>query len=186
ALMGFGLVLLGMIHTKTGDELPLEDIGMPMVKRYDGIEDLAAIREIQEENREGFVIRFEDGLRVKVKFEEYVRLHRIIAGITARVIWEYMKEGAAMEALLEQVPDEFYKWVKAVQADLRSEYNAIDELCQKEHKSFETRKEAAEYFLAETTYPAIQFKMLDGRPYDEIIWKLIYPEHATPFMQEEG
>ncbi|MEM1009354.1 MAG: RNA ligase, partial [Myxococcota bacterium] len=34
------LVLLGIVETSTGKELPLEDIGFPLVQRYDGLKDL--------------------------------------------------------------------------------------------------------------------------------------------------
>jgi RNA ligase len=36
---------------------------------------------------EGFVVRFKSGLRAKIKYAEYVRLHRILTGISERDIW---------------------------------------------------------------------------------------------------
>ena len=36
---------------------------------------------------EGFVLRFQSGIRAKVKYSEYVRLHRLLTGITQRDIW---------------------------------------------------------------------------------------------------
>jgi RNA ligase len=36
---------------------------------------------------EGFVLRFADGTRVKVKYAEYVRLHRLMTGVTERDVW---------------------------------------------------------------------------------------------------
>lgn len=180
------LVLLGIFETRSGREQALQDIGLPLVQRYDGLKDLDAIRTMQDSNREGFVIRFASGLRVKVKFEEYVRLHRIISGVSARVIWEYLQEGSEMEALLERVPDEFYRWVKGVQTDLKARYAEIEATARAEFRTFPTRKEAAEYFLAQCTYPAVLFKMLDARPYDPIIWKMIRPEHQTPFRSDDS
>ena len=182
------LVLLGMIHTNSGQELELVDVGLPLVRRYDGIRDLEALKAIQEANKEGFVVRFQSGLRVKVKFDEYVRLHRILTGVNARTVWESLQAGNGLEAFLESVPDEFYKWVRSVEADLRDRFAALDLQCQQEFKHFESRKEAAEYYLQHTSQPAIMFRMLDARPYDEIIWKLIRPEFQKPFAlnNEEG
>ena len=38
-------------------------------------------------NAEGYVIRFASGVRAKAKFAEYVRLHRLLTGVTERDIW---------------------------------------------------------------------------------------------------
>lgn len=181
------LVLLAVVHTATGEELPLPDIGLPRVKRYDGIQDLQALQAIQEENKEGFVVRFKSGLRVKLKFEEYVRLHRIITGVSTRTVWEALMSGMPIEQYLEKVPDEFYKWFRGVEQDLRSQFAAIETVCKQEFRSFDSRKEAAAYYLEQCTYPPVMFKMLDGRPYDEIIWKMIRPEYQKAFaMNDDG
>ncbi len=179
------LVLLAMMHTETGQELALTDFGLPLVKRYDGLSDLEDLKAIQENNKEGFVVRFASGLRVKVKFEEYVRLHRILTGVNARSVWEVLMAGDSLEAFLEGVPDEFYKWVQGVEQDLRSQYAAIEAQCIGEFKPFENRKEAAEYYLQHCAHPAIMFRMLDGRSYAEIIWKMIRPEHQKAFALNE-
>ncbi|MFG1807199.1 RNA ligase [Streptomyces sp. NPDC049040] len=98
---------------------------------------------------EGWVLRFASGIRVKVKLDGYVRLHRVLTGITERDIWRYAgmqrltghdrghtakalgvspAEIAALEtagtgpldALLAQVPDEFDAWVRSVVAGLEA------------------------------------------------------------------
>jgi RNA ligase len=95
---------------------------------------------------EGYVIRYSNGLRAKVKISEYVRLHKILTGISERDIWRmvgmqrYADQPAKLvakalgcavgeitalgtgpsplEALLDAVPDEFDQWVKSVAARL--------------------------------------------------------------------
>lgn len=180
------LVLLGVIEPKTGREVSLDDIdpGLPKVKRYDGINDLAQLRAVEEYNKEGYVIRFSGGLRVKVKFEEYVRLHRIIAGVSARVIWEFMMQGESIDEMLEKVPDEFYKWVKSVQVDLRSQFKTIEDETRSHYRELADRKETAAYFNSLPVNSKILFRMLDGKSYDDIIWRMIRPDHQTPFMRE--
>jgi RNA ligase len=186
------LVLLAIMETKTGREMPLEDVGLPMVKRYDGMNDLEALRAIQDANKEGFVVRFHSGLRVKLKFEEYVRLHRILTGVSTRTVWEALKDNTDMEAFLENVPDEFYRWISGVMEDLRGQFAAVEAVCKQEllaripsdglhFRTFENRKDAAEYFLGSCTYPHVLFRMLDGKPYDELIWKMLKPEHQKAF-----
>ena len=80
------LVLLAAIHTESGEELDISEHQwpFPVATRYDGITDLSALRDREEANREGFVIRFAGGTRVKVKFAEYVRLHRLVTGVNAK------------------------------------------------------------------------------------------------------
>ena len=75
------LILLAVIETKTGREQAVETIGMPTVQRYDGIHDFEELRRNQDALREGFVVRFKSGQRVKIKFEEYKRLHKLMTGI---------------------------------------------------------------------------------------------------------
>ena len=75
------LFLLAIRDTKTGKDLPLEDIGFPLVKRYDGVKDFRKLKELEEDNKEGFVIKFKSGFRMKVKLEEYKRLHRILTNV---------------------------------------------------------------------------------------------------------
>ena len=56
------IILIGMLDTKTGKELPLDaSLGFSLVKKYDGIKDIYALKKLEERNREGFVIRFENG-----------------------------------------------------------------------------------------------------------------------------
>lgn len=174
------LVLLGILETKTGKEMPLEDVGIPIVKKYDGLNDIQALKKLEEPNREGFVIKFESGYRLKVKFEEYVRIHKIISQVSSISIWEYLMTEQPMDEILAQIPDEFYDWVKAKKAALEAQYLAIETQAKAEFKTFETRKETALYFM-QCSYPKILFSMLDGRDYSQTIWRLIRPEFEKPF-----
>ena len=177
------IILLGKVHTATGTEAPLEDLGIPLVQHYPGPHDLQALKEINAANREGFVVRFKSGLRVKVKFEEYCRLHKILTGFTKRTIWAHLKDGQDLGTLLDQVPDEFYQWVQSVEAELRNEFARIETTAKREFKTFPTRKETAQYFFT-CTYPKLLFLLLDGKDYRPLIWQMIYPEHVPPFTNE--
>jgi RNA ligase len=178
------LILLAVIDNQTGADEALPEIGFPLVKRYDGISDLSKLKSLQEENKEGFVIKFKSGFRVKVKFEEYVRLHRILTKISTVNIWEFLSSNEPFDAILEKVPDEFYDWVKRVVAELTTEYEAIDNYCKQHYKELATRKETAIYFQT-LQHSSILFAMLDGYDYSPMIWKKLRPKYEKPFRMDE-
>lgn len=178
------LILLAIIDTQSGEEFPLEDIGFPVVEKYNGIKDILLLKELNTDNKEGFIIKYANNFRVKIKFEEYLRLHRIITQVSNVNIWEYLKTNQSMEEMLERVPDEFFDWVKQTKSDLENQYSAIENQCKNDFKVLESRKETALYFLT-CQYSGVLFAMLDNRDYSEIIWKMIRPTFEKPFNKAE-
>ena len=179
------LVLLSVIDKISGEELPLPDIGFPVVKRYDGIKNIGELAEKEEDNREGFVVRFSSGLRYKIKFKEYVRIHRIVSQVSNISIWEYLAAGKDLGELLDRVPDEFYHWVKHTHAQLLADFARIEAEAKADFKVLETRKETALYFM-QCRHPTVLFAMLDSRNYAPIIWKKLRPHFAKPFANFEA
>jgi len=136
------------------------------------------------ENAEGYVLRFRDsGMRLKVKFAEYVRLHRLITGVNTRHIWELLRSGQSFDEFLMRVPDEYYRWVQATTAELRGAYAAIEAQARAAFVDLGDRKQNAERYK-EFAYPHLLFAMLDGKPYADMIWKLVRPSAAEPFKVE--
>lgn len=168
------LVLLAVINTNTGEELPLPDIGFPLVKRYDGIHQFDELMATQDDSREGFVVRFQSGQRVKIKFEEYKRLHKLMTGISPKAIWEALRAGGDLAEVVERVPDEFFRWVRATEKELRDAYRSIEATAQSEMSFEGTRKELAEKFKR-CQYPSVMFAMLDGKSYSDCIWRMLKP-----------
>lgn len=189
------IILLAMIHTESGIESNIYDHSylntwpFPVVKLYDGITDIATLRDLEEANKEGFVIRFESGLRLKVKFSEYFRLHRLMTEVNARVIWDLLQNNQPLDPLLDRVPDEFFAWVKRTCDDLTTKYQEIEKQCRSildQVKELPTRKDQAAV-IKSTQYPGVAFAMLDNKNYQAAIWKLLYPEASRPFkIDEEG
>lgn len=177
------LILLAIIKTKTGEEIPLtdttrrlmENLGIQTVYSYGSRLTLEDIRSMQIPDAEGFVIRFASGLRVKVKMEEYKRLHKIITGVTEKdILVDYLMPGNDLDPLFERVPDEFYRWVKATVASFQARYESIETTCNEIFFSVTdtTRKGYADVFTR-TRYAPILFNMLDQKPYDQLIWKVL-------------
>ena len=58
-------------------------------------------------NEEGWVIRFKSGLRLKVKGEEYKRVHNLISNLTPLSVWEILKNGGNINQIRQDLPEEF-------------------------------------------------------------------------------
>jgi RNA ligase len=154
-------------------------------------------REISN-SKEGYVIRFKNGMRMKIKGNEYVRLHRILTNFSTTDIWELLMTGGDMNEFLERVPDEFDKWVKNTISELRYSFFHINERAGKIHDYFRygkyndkesepTKKEFALHLEKSNVEPSLRsvlFAMWDSKPYDHIIWKLIRPKWSKPFKKD--
>ena len=175
------IILLTIIDNETAEET-LEDIGFPLVKQYDGVKNLEELKLYDSTNKEGFVIRFSNGFRVKVKFDEYCRLHRIVTEVSNLDIWETMMNNRSMEEILDRVPDEFYNWVRDTKDELLKNYKTIEDEAKSHCIEFENRREFAEYVKKQKkNLQGIIFSMVDGNDYSENIWKQIRPKFQKPF-----
>lgn len=174
------LVLLAIIETETGNEWPLDayDSVFPVVKRYDGIESFDELMSWQDTDREGFVVRFESGQRVKIKFDEYKRLHKLLTGVSPKAIWEILRSGSDLSAVVDRVPDEFHQWVKETENDLRAAFATIEAAARANMLFGEDRRKLAEHFK-QCQYPSVMFAMLDGKKYDEQIWRMVKPSGSA-------
>jgi len=178
------LVLLAIIDTQTGFNEPLQEIGFTIVNKYNGIKDIHVLKNLEEENKEGFVIQYDNGFRVKVKFDEYLRLHKLVTMVSNITVWEYLMHELSFDELLDRVPDEFYSWVKETKNNLTQQFELIENECKQNFQTFETEKETAIYFMT-CNYSNVLFSMWKNRNYKLLIWKLIRPKFAKPFQNRD-
>jgi RNA ligase len=184
------LVLLGSFN-KDGKEVDVDmwsQYGFDVVKKYDGIKDFNQLKSMIKDNQEGFVVKFSNGDRIKVKGVEYLRLHKIMTNMSTTAVWECLKNGDDIETILKDVPDEFYEKIKSYAKDLRYGFFQISERAGKLHDGFRygkygdvdpepTKKEFAEFvFKQQKVLQPVMFAMWDKKNYDEIIWRIIRPE----------
>jgi RNA ligase len=188
------LVVLGAIHTETGDEIPdsslrlLQDCGFEVVTTYKTWgEGYDLLKEEISKDKEGYVIRFKNGFRMKIKGDEYKRLHRILTNISNRDIWEYLKSNKPFDELLEKVPDEFNDWVKETVKDLQNKFDSIKNTVEGEFKELINKKEFAEK-IKDNPNRSFLFKRLDSysNQLNEMIWDSIYPTYSKPFKKDEN
>lgn len=193
------LVLLAIIQSENGWEFPYRSVkafgdkyGIPVVERYD-IESHADIAKLERANAEGVVVHFPGWRRFKIKWDDYVRLHRILTGVTKRNVWDALRAGGLDPLWSEQVPEEFREWLDKTVQELYNERDAIQSEVAHDWYEFVakdglevSRKGQAEWFKTYARHPAIMFKLLDGKPYDDMIWKMIKPEAEKPFKMDDG
>jgi RNA ligase len=129
------LVILAGFNRLTGDEYPRDDvaywarqIGLPIVH----VHPLMSLEELRKKQKElekveGYVIRFPDGRRVKIKTEWYVELSRIMANLTPIVVWEAIKGGKVDQAFLVKVPEELRRLAENYIARLEEQYARVKE-----------------------------------------------------------
>jgi RNA ligase len=166
---------------------------------------------------EGFVLRFASGVRAKAKFAEYVRLHKVLTGVTERDIWRghgvqrfaglpakqvaqalncsaedvVASGGRPLDALLEQVPDEFDAWVRGVVAGIEKQVEdrerAIDEAFRSLAHLADDRGAFARAVreLPDAAVRPAMFLRLDDRPTELVTYRSTRPEASDPFKNDE-
>jgi RNA ligase len=192
------VVLLGIIETKTGREVDLYDgdedirirnminnLGFRVVEKYDGISDYNTLSSMIKDDEEGFVVRFSNGDRIKIKGLEYLRLHKIMTNVSTTGIWEVLSNGGNFDELLKDIPDEFYQKIKSYEKDLRYSFMFVREDAGKRFDNFGennnysdvTKKDYSMWVQLQPEHlRPILFKMYDKKDYSSYIWKLIKPE----------
>jgi len=201
------LVVLGAIHTETGEEIPdsslfwTQDSGFEVVTIYKTWgEPYDLLKQEISKDKEGYVIKFKNGFRMKIKGEEYKRLHKILTNFSSKDIWELMKDDKPLDEFLDKVPDEFYNWVQQQVNSFKYGFYRIREHCGKIHDYFRygkygdvdpepTKKDFAlhlEKCNTESYYKSILFAMWDGKPYAHMIWKIMKPKYEKAFKKNEN
>ena len=176
------LVYLGTINNKSG-KFQFMNLGLPASASefyYTAPKDLPTVKE----NTEGYVLFWpEHNFRVKVKLDEYVRLHKILTGYNLRRLWEHVSEGGSLEGFITKgdVPDEFFK---QVEEDFEYLFECYDRVWESARYAFqcvdrlETRKEQAKVLTScFEKQAAVVFKWLDDKPVSELIWKAVKEEY---------
>jgi RNA ligase len=182
-----GLVYLGSIEIETGRTKFFNMPAPIRTAKKIGNTDLSKLLEMDIKNEEGFVIHFPiSDLRLKIKFPQYVKLHKIMTGLSSIGIWEILKNGNGIKEIIKDAPDEMFVWINSVVSELNNKYSEIEIKCKKivtQALHWQDRKSQALY-ITQFKNSGVCFKMLDNEVYSEIIWKLIRPSGSVLFKNE--
>jgi len=117
------LILLSMTSIQTGEEATEEFVEemakklgckRPTIFSANSINDLYyQIKENKDPNFEGIVVTFLDGMKVKIKSNLYIQLHKVITGVLGKdtkfEIWEEIKQNGKISIFEDlKIPDEFF------------------------------------------------------------------------------
>ncbi len=102
-------------------------LGWRMAARhyYATFSDLAAKAKTLPASKEGFVLRFASGLRLKVKGDEYRRIHALISRCTPLAMWEAMAADDDMQAIRHDLPEEFWDDFDGITTALRGKLDGL-------------------------------------------------------------
>ncbi len=184
------LVALGSVDRLGADTATWQSLPGPIrPARFYGIQNA---RSIPETEGEGFVLRWPDGTRAKVKLDEYVRLHRLIFGTSTKTIWAALRAGETPDEITAEIPAELRGWIReqarllrAQHAGVRAEVQSYVDEAARLGLVEGPRKEFAAWV---TSHPEIKkrglsglaFRVADGRDATDEIWRWVEPEFAQP------
>ena len=187
------MVLLAVINTVSRKEIDHhaegERLGLSYAHSF-GLTNISHIQQYLSEessgiDEEGFVIKYGNGLRLKIKSEDYRNLHRTITGLSARMVWDELRQGKSLDDLISLIPDEYYDWVWKVESRLQNERSmvvsdAIDILIGSD--KFEERKDRAKYIINACVgkpkgLSGMVFGLMDKKTSSvkEISWNMVKP-----------
>lgn len=180
-----GLALLAIRNRLNGNYLSSEavwsvakEFGFRTPQRYS----FSRPEEIMEQakklppNNEGWVAEFADGTRFKFKGSEYLKLHRIITGMTFKKVLEHHKEGT-LEQVRDLIPDEmdkdFVMWTNIIDNTISITLKRIEDAYENAPKA--TRKEYATWIQKNVhSLSKYMFTIYDNKDVLPLIYKFAF------------
>lgn len=189
-----GLVLLGIVRNKDGLFQPVGITGVDSAPSYSYSTWGEVLSAPERANAEGFVVsRISDAAMVKVKYEDYKRLHKYMTRVTERHVWECLMEEKDLDSEFAGAPDEFHVWIKDVAKGLWAEfekrhlqiildYRAIRFGENEASFEVEDSKEAKKNFaiaVKDEKDKAYYFSCFEDKSIIQPVWKELKPEAKT-------
>lgn len=137
------LILLGAYDNITGMEIPrgteftsmsLKELSLlTCISLADahslGIQEMIEMQKTLPKDKEGFVVKFYGGMRIKIKGEEYMRIAKMLSTMSPLSFWESMENGVVKKEYLQQLPEEFRMDFEPVVTELELQYaTMLDEI----------------------------------------------------------
>lgn len=187
------LVLLGGVVIATGKYLGPAETADAVGWRHSlaSVFPYASLREAlaapDRKGMEGLCVRYLDRDHiVKIKQEDYVRLHRIVTGLSERTVWQHMIDGQSLETLLSPLPDELHGWTREVWSRIADEAYDIHSAALVAHDVITqalptgwTRGDYAAHAKTHRELTPLLFQILDGKAVRPAILRNLKPAGDT-------
>lgn len=158
---------------------------MPVVKEYHMTwEALLRWQKEADSSQEGFVVRFPNNERIKIKSEDYLRIAKLKMGFSKKRIWECMRDDAfnrtnTLKEYMDNIPDELSKQAKQYLDELEQDMkNICVEVCKLHVETQDIPQKELAAVLREKN-PLLSgavFNIRNGKPFERSIIKLIEPK----------
>lgn len=170
------IILICIKNTETGEDIFNDEESkiFTKVKEYDGFSDWKKIRDMVDgNNREGFVIRFSNGFRMKMKYEDYFRKHLLKSYLTEKHVFRFYYDNKLedLHEVVNELDEENKIIIENMLVKFDNHYNRIinesNEDLNKLGYEIPTNvtKEIAMRINKECKYPTIVFHMIRGWDY---------------------
>jgi len=200
------LILIARVNTATGRSVPasqVEEWTWLKVEQFEYSSLTEALAAPGRENKEGVVVHFLDSdVRVKVKQDDYIQLHRVITGASSRRIWELLVADGDFTSWIVGLPDEFVEYVETtrdrliaehteVRSTVEETYNRIlselpEGYTQKDYAAAVQKEDKRITGLLFSRHSGGHFEAKSEKKISDIIWKMIQPEFEKPFWNLNG
>lgn len=192
-----GLVLLAALSVETGEHVaPLDgedNCGWPgeLVTVFSTAEHVGQVDPNRRPDSEGYVVLSADmRTRVKLKADEYMRLHKIITGVSNITVWDMLRNGDPLDTLYDKVPDEFAEWARSTVTELESAYDSTLAEARKVYASAAPLLPDRKAFAAEVVKSplrSIVFALADDKDAAGLVWKSVKPtDRVLPYSDQEA
>lgn len=184
------LVLLAAVDRFTGDEFTWHSLeylagesgySLPRTYTFDTLSDILDAAKALTANQEGWVIRYDDGSRFKVKGNAYRLAHKIMTGVSFRRVLEAHESGE-FERMIEGVPDEFLGQIRAWKAEIDAVIQAVHGTVVSALESAPTSTQKEFALWVQANFPkdmqSYLFAAKTGKPITPIIYKRAFEGRA--------
>jgi len=171
-------------------EVEATRLGLPICKKYShSLNELIDLQKTLPSQIEGFVVRFSNGTRIKIKTDEYIRMNKILNSISEKAVWESMVGGKVPQEYLITIPEEVKAEVLEWKRVLEGRHYAVVRLATEEQKHLPPTVEGENYFktiglhMKDNShiflFPKLVFPMLHKKDVSGIVKNIIKPNLAN-------
>jgi len=181
----------------------MKNQGFEVIEEYKDVDNIQSLKELNIKNREGHVVRYSNGLRLKIKFENYLAIHKLLSRLTVKNIFILFTEEKKVEDIIEHVPDEYHKFIIDTYNKFAELYDKIyteskaivdsnflkdcskKDSCISKKDSCISKKDFVKN-VGDHIYKRVIFSMFDKKFRKSFIYDIIEREFENKFKEEQG